>query len=131
MDLSLFASLLDPPILFFVFGLFAVLVGSNLEIPQQITKFLSLYLLMAIGFKGGVALAATGITQVVVFSLLAAAIMSLVVPIWSYALLRLKLKPFDAAAVAATYGSVYPLSARLRNGARDTAAVHCTRTAAS
>jgi hypothetical protein len=131
MDLSLFASLLDPPILFFVFGLFAVLVGSNLEIPQQITKFLSLYLLMAIGFKGGVALAATGITQVVVFSLLAAAIMSLVVPIWSYALLRLKLKPFDAAAVAATYGSVYPLSARLRNGARDAAAVHCTRTAAS
>ena len=79
MDLSLFASLLDSPILFFVFGLFAVLVGSNLEIPQQITKFLSLYLLMAIGFKGGVALAATGITQVVVFSLLAAAIMALAV----------------------------------------------------
>ena len=105
MDLSLLASLLDPPILFFVFGLFAVLVGSNLEIPQQITKFLSLYVLMAIGFKGGVALATTGITQVVVFSLLAAAIMALALP-WSYALLRLKLKPFDAAAVAATYGSV-------------------------
>lgn len=106
MDLSLFASLLDPPILFFVFGLFAVLVGSNLDIPQQIVKFLSLYLLMAIGFKGGVALAATGITQVVVLSLVAAAIMSLAVPIWSYFLLRLRLKPFDAAAVAATYGSV-------------------------
>ena len=106
MDLSLFASLLDPPILFFVFGLCAVLVGSNLDIPQQITKFLSLYLLMAIGFKGGVALAATGITQVVVLSLVAAAIMSLAVPVWSYFLLRFRLKPFDAAAVAATYGSV-------------------------
>ena len=47
---------LDPAILFFVFGLFAGLVRSNLEIPQPIARFLSLYLLMALGLKGGFAL---------------------------------------------------------------------------
>ena len=47
---------LDPPVLFFVFGIFAGLVRSNLEIPPQIARFLALYLLMALGLKGGFAL---------------------------------------------------------------------------
>ena len=51
-------NLLDPAILFFVFGVFVGLVRSNLEIPPAISKFLSLYLLMAIGLKGGFAMAA-------------------------------------------------------------------------
>ena len=48
----------DPAILFFVFGLIAGCVRSNLEIPASIARFLSLYLLMALGLKGGFALAA-------------------------------------------------------------------------
>jgi hypothetical protein len=56
-------SFLDPAILFFVFGLVAGGLRSNLEIPPQIARFLSLYLLMALGLKGGFALAATGLTQ--------------------------------------------------------------------
>ena len=53
---------LDPAILFFIFGLFAGLVRSNLEIPQPIARFLSLYLLMALGLKGGFALQKSGFT---------------------------------------------------------------------
>ena len=56
-------TLLDPAILFFVFGAAAGLVRSNLEIPQPIARFLSLYLLMALGLKGGFALSASGITM--------------------------------------------------------------------
>ncbi|MEH6381469.1 MAG: sodium-dependent bicarbonate transport family permease, partial [Dietzia cercidiphylli] len=62
MDLSILGSLTDPPILFFFLGLFVAAVRSNLEIPAPVTKFLSLYLLMAIGFKGGQALRETGLT---------------------------------------------------------------------
>ena len=55
-------NLLDPAILFFVFGVLAGLVKSNLEIPPQISRFLALYLLMALGLKGGFALAESGMT---------------------------------------------------------------------
>ena len=55
-------NLLDPSILFFIFGIFAGLVKSNLEIPQPISRFLSLYLLMALGLKGGFALNKSGFT---------------------------------------------------------------------
>lgn len=57
-----FDTFLDPAILFFVFGMAAGLVKSNLEIPQPISRFLSLYLLMALGLKGGFALAKSGLT---------------------------------------------------------------------
>ena len=59
-------SLLDPAILFFALGVFAGLVRSNLEMPAAISKFLSIYLLMALGLKGGFALAASGLTPSVV-----------------------------------------------------------------
>ena len=62
MDTSLLANFVDPAILFFFFGVFAAAIRSNLEIPSSIAKFFSLYLLIAIGFKGGVALSATGFT---------------------------------------------------------------------
>ena len=60
---------LDPAILFFVFGMLAGALKSNLEIPPQISRFLSLYLLMALGLKGGFALAASGLTADVIVSL--------------------------------------------------------------
>lgn len=98
--------LIDPAILFFVFGVLAGLVRSNLEIPSAISRFLSLYLLMALGLKGGFALARTGLTGEVIAGLAAAMLLAVVVPWLGYSLLRRWVSPFDAAAVAATYGSV-------------------------
>jgi uncharacterized protein len=99
-------SLLDPAILFFLFGVLAGALKSNLEIPPAIAKFLSLYLLMALGLKGGHALAQTGISAQVLASLGAAMAMAVLVPAIGYQLLRRRVSGFDAAAVAASYGSV-------------------------
>ena len=99
-------NLLDPAILFFVFGLVAGLCRSNLEIPAPITRFLSLYLLMALGLKGGFALAKSGLTGEVLTSLGCALFLAVLVPMLGYLLLRRWLNGFDAAAIAATYGSV-------------------------
>jgi hypothetical protein len=79
---------------------------SNLEIPPQISRFLSLYLLMALGLKGGFALAQSGLTADVLISLAAALGMAILVPVLGYIVLRRFLNGFDAAAIAATYGSV-------------------------
>jgi hypothetical protein len=98
--------LLDPSILFFVFGLLAGALRSSLEIPQPISRFLSLYLLMALGLKGGFALAQSGPSVEVVQSILCALLLAIAVPALGYGLLRHCLNGFDAAAVAATYGSV-------------------------
>ncbi len=97
---------LDPAILFFLFGVLAALLKSNLEIPPQVSRFLSLYLLMALGLKGGFALSHTGLTREVATSLAAAVVLALAIPALGYQLLRRLLPPLDAAAVAATYGSV-------------------------
>ena len=99
-------NLLDPAILFFIFGVLAGLVKSNLEIPQPISRFLALYLLMALGLKGGFALAHSGFTSQVATSLGCAVALAVAVPLLGYFLLRKVLSGFDAAAVAATYGSV-------------------------
>jgi hypothetical protein len=97
---------LDPAILFFIFGVFAGSVKSNLEIPPQISRFLSLYLLMALGLKGGFALHKSGFTTEIAFSLGLAIFLAVIIPIIGYCILRRKLTAFDAAAIAATYGSV-------------------------
>ncbi len=103
-------SFLDPAILFFVFGIFAGAVRSNLEIPKPISRFLSLYLLMALGLKGGFALAKSGFTTEVVVSLSCALALAVAVPTAGYLLLKRFLSGFDAAALAATYGSVSAVS---------------------
>lgn len=99
-------NLLDPAILFFVFGVLAGTVKSNLEIPPQISRFLSLYLLMALGLKGGFSLAQSGLTHEVATTLGLAVLLAIVIPAISYQLLKRRLGGFDAAAIAATYGSV-------------------------
>ncbi|MCO7239692.1 MULTISPECIES: sodium-dependent bicarbonate transport family permease [unclassified Aeromicrobium] len=106
MDLSMLSNLTDPVILFFVLGLLAGTLRSNLEVPPAVTKFLSLYLLMSIGFKGGEALAATGITSTALTVMGLAVLLSVVIPVVGYRVLRRRVAPFDAAAIAATYGSV-------------------------
>jgi hypothetical protein len=97
---------MDPAILFFVFGVCAGLAKSNLEIPQPISKFLSLYLLMALGLKGGFALAQSGLSLEVLKGLGAALALAIAIPLLGYQLLQRITGPFDAAAIAATYGSV-------------------------
>ena len=103
---TLMQNLIDPAILFFIFGVLAGTVKSNLEIPPAISRFLSLYLLMALGLKGGFALSQSGLTTSVGISLAAAVLLAIVIPLIGYAVLRRFVSGFDAAAVAATYGSV-------------------------
>jgi len=79
---------------------------SNLEIPPQISRFLSLYLLMALGLKGGFALAESGLTAEVSTSLGVGIALACIVPALGYLLLKRFLNGYDAAAIAATYGSV-------------------------
>jgi hypothetical protein len=100
------SNFMDPAILFFIFGVGAGLVKSNLEIPQPISKFLSLYLLMALGLKGGFALSQSGLTLEVAKGLGAALCLAIVVPLIGYQILKKIAGPYDAAAIAATYGSV-------------------------
>ena len=99
-------NLLTPSILFFVFGLVAGALRSNLEIPAPIARFLSLYLLMALGLKGGFALAQSGLTPEVAVSLACALGLAFFVPLLGYAVLQRRVSRYDAAAIAATYGSV-------------------------
>jgi hypothetical protein len=99
-------NLLDPAILFFVFGVLAGTIRSNLEIPAAISRFLSLYLLMALGLKGGFALSHSGLNADVAASLGAAVLLAILIPVVGYLLLRNLVSGFDAAAIAATYGSV-------------------------
>jgi uncharacterized protein len=107
MDVSLIVSnILNPPVLAFFLGMLAVLVKSDLEIPAPLPKLFSLYLLFAIGFKGGVELVKSGISQEVILTLLAAIAMACVVPIYTFFILRTKLDAYNSAAIASTYGSI-------------------------
>ena len=99
-------NLLSPPVLFFFLGVLAVLVGSDLEIPSPLPKLFSLYLLLSIGFRGGLELQHSGLGGQVVPTIVAAVVMSLAVPLYSFLILRSKLDAFNAAAIAATYGSI-------------------------
>ncbi len=96
----------SPPVLFFFLGALAAIVKSNLRVPKAITKLLSLYLLWAIGFRGGVELLHGGTGSEVLISLGLAIFMALTTPVYTYFILRKKLDPPNAAALSATYGSI-------------------------
>ncbi|AHM03607.1 putative sodium-dependent bicarbonate transporter [Roseibacterium elongatum DSM 19469] len=101
-------NLLSPIILFFVLGFAAAFARSDLSIPEAVAKGLSLYLLFAIGFKGGASVADHGIDATLLFSLGAGVILSFAMPLIAFALLRAMsgLSVMDAAAVAGHYGSI-------------------------
>jgi hypothetical protein len=106
-DLALILlNLLNPPVLFFFLGLAAVLLKSDLEIPQPIPRFLSLYLLFSIGIEGGVRLRESGLNAEAATVLGASVLMAALVPLLAFPLLRRKLDVPNAAAIAATYGSI-------------------------
>jgi uncharacterized protein len=107
MEFSLIlTNILNPPVLFFFVGMIAVWVKSDLEIPQPLPKLFSLYLLFAIGFKGGHEIVESGFTSEVGATLLAAMLMACIVPVYSFFILKIKLDIYNAAAIAATYGSI-------------------------
>jgi uncharacterized protein len=99
-------NILNPPILFFFLGMLAVFLKSDLSIPQPLPKFFSLYLLIAIGLHGGYELSKSGLTLDVIKALLLAIFMAILVPIYSFFILKIKLDVHNAIAVAATYGSI-------------------------
>lgn len=106
MDALFFSNLTSPPLLFFLLGALASAVRSDLEIPDQVARFMSLYLLMAIGFKGGVALAESSLDVAVLTGLGIALFMSMLVPVYVFFILKRRMPLADAAATAATFGSI-------------------------
>lgn len=109
MDLSqlLSTSLLSPMVLAFALGIAASLLKSDLKFPEELYTALTIYLLFAIGLKGGMKLDGLSFS-VVGWPLLGAVLLSISIPVWSFYLLRglVRLDPINAGAVAAHYGSV-------------------------
>ncbi|MFN0279477.1 MAG: sodium-dependent bicarbonate transport family permease [Pyrinomonadaceae bacterium] len=107
MDFTILVSnLTNPTLLFFLLGVIATLVKSDLEIPATSVKFIGLYLLFAIGFKGGQELGHSLFGMEIVYSLLFGVAIAAIIPLYSFFVLRRKLSVSDAAAAAAAYGSV-------------------------
>ena len=104
---ALSANLLSPAVLFFLLGVAASLLRSDLRFPEPLYVGLTIYLLVAIGFKGGVALSEAGLGNVWMPGL-AAMLLGTLIPLWTYPALRFvgRIKPVDAAAISAHYGSV-------------------------
>ena len=102
----LMSNLTNPTLLFFVLGIFAVALKSDLEIPPPVAKFISLYLLFSIGFKGGLELAHGEINGEVIGSLFYGLLIAGVIPVVTFFILKKRLGATNAGAVAATYGSV-------------------------
>ncbi|MFO0826833.1 MAG: sodium-dependent bicarbonate transport family permease [Phycisphaerales bacterium] len=113
----------SPPVLFFVLGMVAALVRSNLRVPRAVTKLLSLYLLWAIGFTGGVKIAHGGLERDALVAIALGATFSVVTPIVVFTLMRRRLGVNDAAAVAAAYGSVSAVTFLTASSALDAAGV--------
>lgn len=99
-------NMLNPPVLFFFLGMLAVFFKSELSIPQPLPKLFSLYLLIAIGLHGGYELSKSGLDLYIFEALLIAVVMSMLVPIYSFFILRTKIDVYNAIAIAATYGSI-------------------------
>lgn len=102
----LLENLTNPALLFFILGIIAVCVKSDLEVPPNSSKFISLYLLFAIGFKGGQELSHEAFTLEIFWSMLFGIAIALLIPLYTFFILRKKLNLYDAAAIAAAYGSV-------------------------
>lgn len=102
----LIENLTNPALLFFVLGLIAVYFKSDLEIPSGSSKFISLYLLFSIGFKGGQELSHETFTSEIAWSMLFGVLISMLIPTYTFFILKTKLNIFDSGAIAAAYGSV-------------------------
>lgn len=102
----LLENLTNPALMFFCLGILAVKLKSDLEIPPTTAKFISLYLLFAIGFKGGQELAHSEFSSEIILTVLFAITTSLMIPIYVFFLIKKRLGIENAGAIAASYGSV-------------------------
>jgi hypothetical protein len=102
----LISNLTNPVLLFFLLGIVAAIVKSDLEIPASSSKFISLYLLFSIGFRGGQELSHEEWNAEVGLSLLYAFLLALIVPFYVFFILKKKFNVYDAGAIASAYGSV-------------------------
>ncbi|MBC7439189.1 MAG: sodium-dependent bicarbonate transport family permease [Flavobacterium sp.] len=102
----LIENLTNPALLFFVLGVIAVYLKSDLEIPENSSKFISIYLLFSIGFKGGQELSHEIFTSEIGWSMLFGISISALIPLYTFYILKRKLNVFDAGSIAAAYGSV-------------------------
>lgn len=107
MDMQfLIENLSNPALLFFFLGLLAVQFKSDLEIPSNSSRFISLYLLLSIGFKGGQELSHSTLSPEIYWSLLFGILLAFTIPLYSFFILKRKFSISNAGAIAATYGSV-------------------------
>ncbi len=102
----LLENLTNPALLFFILGILAVFVKSDLAVPENSSKFISLYLLFSIGFKGGQELSHETFNMEIFWSMLFGILIALAIPIYSFFILRRKLNIYDSVAISAAYGSV-------------------------
>ena len=99
-------NLTNPALLFFLLGIIAARLKSDLEIPANSSKFISLYLLFSIGFKGGQELAHSHFTLDIVWSVIFGIVIALCIPFYCFFLLKRRFSIENAGAIAASYGSV-------------------------
>ena len=99
-------NLTSPALLFFFLGIVAVRLKSDLEIPQNSAKFISIYLLFSIGFKGGQELAHSHFDISLIWSLLFGVFLAAIIPLYTFFILKRKFNIYNASALAAAYGSV-------------------------
>ena len=102
----LISNLTNPVLLFFILGILATVLKSDLKIPENSSKFISLYLLFAIGFKGGQELSHSAFNSEILYAIIFAILLSSLVPIYTFFALKKKVGVPNAGAIAAAYGSV-------------------------
>jgi hypothetical protein len=102
----LFDNLTNPALLFFLLGIIATRLKSDLEIPANTSKFISLYLLLSIGFKGGQELAHSHFTMEIIWAVLFGVLIASVIPVYCFFILKRKFSIENSGAIAAAYGSV-------------------------
>ncbi|MFV8344698.1 MULTISPECIES: sodium-dependent bicarbonate transport family permease [Flavobacterium] len=99
-------NLTNPALLFFLLGIIATRLKSDLEIPSNTSKFISLYLLFSIGFKGGQELAHSDFNMEIIWAVLFGILIAVVIPIYCFFILKRKFSIENSGAIAAAYGSV-------------------------
>ena len=102
----LLSNITNPTLLFFILGIIAFLIKSDLEIPAPSIKFISLYLLFSIGFKGGQELQHSEFTSEILYSLILGVVLATVIPLYTFFILKTRVGISNAGAIAASYGSV-------------------------
>ncbi|MEM9894951.1 MAG: sodium-dependent bicarbonate transport family permease [Bacteroidota bacterium] len=102
----LLENLSNPALLFFFLGLIAVRLKSDLEIPANSSRFISIYLLLSIGFKGGQELVHSEMDLSILWPILFGIVVAVLIPFYTFFILKKKLGVYNAGAIAAAYGSV-------------------------